>query len=139
MKKHAFTLIEMILVVVIIGLLAALVLPQFIGRSEKAKRAAALAQISSLKTALGSFEIDHGRFPTTAEGLKALVERPANLPASSEWSSYMSEANIPTDPWQNEYVYRCPGTVNTQGYDLFSPGPDGKPGTDDDIGNTTRR
>jgi len=138
MKKYGFTLIEMILVVVIIGLLAAVVLPQFIGRSEKAKRAAAMAQISSFKTALVTFDSEQGRLPTTREGLRALVERPADLPASNEWRSYMSEAIIPTDPWRNEYVYRCPGTVNTEGYDLFSAGPDGKPGTDDDIGNTTR-
>jgi general secretion pathway protein G len=136
MKRTAFTLIEMILVVVIIGLLASLVLPQFIGRGREAKIAAAQAQIDSFKIALNNFELDTGRFPTTTEGLQALVEKPASLGADSNWRPYLDEKKIPTDPWDNEYLYRQPGVENPHTYDLFSSGPDGKPNTDDDIGNT---
>ncbi len=136
--RPGFTLIEMILVVVIIGLLAALVLPQFIGRTRQAEITNAEAQIESFKTALGQFEMDAGRFPTTAEGLEALVERPSGLRESVQWRRYLDESEVPRDPWGNEYVYRHPGTVNEASYDLFSPGPDGEPGTEDDIGNTDR-
>ena len=138
-KTNAFTLMEMILVVVIIGLLAALVLPKVVGWGEKTRKTAALAQVSSLKTALGGFERACGRFPTTAEGLRALIEKPAALPEGSQWERFLDESIVPNDPWGREYVYRCPGTVNTDGYDLLSLGPDGQEGTDDDVGNTRRR
>ena len=137
-KTKAFSLMEMILVVVIIGLLAALVLPRFVGWGEKARKAAAASQVSSFKTALGSFERACGRFPTSAEGLRALIERPAGLPETAEWERFLDEQNVPKDPWQNDYIYRCPGTVNTDDYDLLSAGPDGREGTDDDIGNTRK-
>lgn len=137
-RSRAFTLIEIILVVVIIALLATLVLPRVTGRSEQAKRAAAAAQINSLKMALNQFELDCGRYPSTAEGLDALVRRPGDLPESAQWRRYLDEATVPTDPWGYEYVYRYPGTVNDDGFDLLSVGPDGQEGTDDDIGNTIR-
>jgi len=137
-KRHAFTLMEMILVVVIIGLLAALVLPRFVGWGEKARISAAMAQVSVFKTALGAFEREVGRFPTEAEGLRALIERPSNLPEGVDWEVFLEESVIPKDPWGQEYVYRYPGRVNTHGYDLFSLGPDGREDTDDDVGNTRR-
>ena len=135
-KSIAFTLMEIVLVVVIIGLLATLVLNKIAGRRVEAEKATAKAQISSLKGALSFFEMDCGRFPTTAEGLKALIEPPPGMPASSQWRGYLQDPRIPQDPWGRNYVYRCPGTVNTGGYDLFSLGSDSKEGTDDDIGNT---
>jgi len=138
-KRNAFTLVEIILVVMIIGLLAALVLPRLVGRGEQARMSAAMAQISSFKTALSGFESDCFRFPTTTEGLDALVSKPTGLAEGANWQRYLDENAIPADPWGNEYIYRSPGTVNTDGYDLLSPGPDGKEGTDDDVGNTTRR
>ena len=136
MKRGAFTLMEMILVVVILGLLASLVLPQFIGRGKEAKVAVAKAQVDSIKVALSSFELDLDRFPTTSEGLAALMEKPASLAADSNWRPYLDEKKVPTDPWGNEYIYRRPGVENPETYDLFSPGPDGRTDTDDDIGNT---
>jgi general secretion pathway protein G len=136
-RLTAFTLMEMILVVVIIGLLAALVLPRVVGWGEKARIAAAKAQIGSFKTALGGFERAVGRFPSTSEGLRALIEKPPNLPEGVEWERFLDESVIPQDPWAGEYVYRSPGAVNPD-YDLFSRGPDGQEGTDDDIGNTRR-
>lgn len=137
-RKTAFTLMEMILVVVIIGLLAALVLPRVVGWGEKSRLAAARAQISSFKLALGKFEMTYGRFPATAEGLRALAESPAGWSEATPWERSLDDTAIPQDPWGNDYVYRHPGAVNTDGYDLFSLGKDGQEGTDDDIGNTRR-
>lgn len=129
----AFTMIEMILVVVIIALLATLVMRQYAGRTLQAREAAAKGQISSFKGALQNFEMDFNRYPTTAEGLRALIEKPVDLPPNAKWKKYLDSNEIPKDPWGNEYIYRCPGTVNTSGFDLSSPGPDGKPGTEDDL------
>ena len=134
-KRKAFTLIEMVLVVTIIALLATLVLTRMTGRGKEAKVATAKTQIGSLRGALGSFEMDCDRFPTAAEGLQALVERPAGMSETTRWRKYLMKSKIPTDPWGNDYIYRCPGVVN-EDYDIVSRGPDGKEGTDDDIGDT---
>jgi general secretion pathway protein G len=127
-RAGAFTLIELLLVLVILAILAGIVVPKFIGRSEQAKAAAAKSDISNLKTALGTFEIDNSRFPSTEEGLQALVDKPAgDLP---NWKHMLDK--VPTDPWGHPYVYRCPGTGNKE-YDLISVGPDGQEGTKDDV------
>jgi type II secretion system protein G len=96
-------------------------------RNEQADRAAATAQISNLRTALDTFEIDNGRYPTTAEGLVALVKNPGNL---SSWKQYVD--SVPMDPWGHPYIYRCPGS-NGKDFDLLSAGPDGQEGTGDDV------
>ena len=137
-KRKSFTLMEMILVIVIIAMLATLVLTQIAGRGKEARIGVAKSQISSLKTALNAFELDCGRFPSAAEGLTALVEKPAGLPESAKWRQYLDESRVPLDPWDRSFIYRYPGTVNEGGYDLLSAGPDGKEGTDDDIGNIGR-
>jgi len=124
-----FTLIELLLVMMILAILAAVVVPKFTGRIEESKINAAKTQISNLKTALGTFEIDNGRMPTTEEGLAALATNPGNLP---NWKGYLTDNKLPQDPWNHDYQYRCPGT-NGKDYDLFSMGPDGVAGTPDDI------
>ena len=130
----AFSLIEVLLVVIIVGVLAAIVLPNLVGRAEQTRRSAAAAQIANFKTGLNSFELDNGRFPTTTEGLDALVSRPATN--SSLWKGPYLEGNvIPKDPWGQGYTYRFPGTVNADGYDLISSGRDGQEGSADDIAN----
>jgi len=127
-SASAFTLIELLLVLVILAILAAVVVPKFTGRAEQAKVSAAKADVSSLKTALGTFETDNSRFPTTDEGLRALVEKPGDLP---NWKhSYIDK--IPPDPWGHDYIYRCPGSGNKD-FDLFSMGADGHEGGGDDI------
>ena len=127
---NAFTLIELLLVVVIIGTLAALVVPRYVGWGERAKKMAAGADVTSnIPTGLRLFELNHGRFPTTEEGLKALTEKPASLP---NWKGPYLE-NEPVDPWGKPYQYRSPGTHKPD-YDVFSFGPDGKESADD-IGN----
>ena len=133
-KRFGFTLIELLLVLVILATLAAIVLPKVTGRSKQAKITAARTQLSYFDVALDAFEIDVGRYPTTVEGLRALVERPTSN--AEDWQQpYLNRSDIPLDPWNNEYVYRCPGQYNQDGYDLQSFGPDGRLGGDDDITN----
>jgi general secretion pathway protein G len=130
-RASAFTLIELLLVLVILGVLAALVVPKFTNRSQQARETAAKADISNIETALNAFEIDTGRFPSTDEGLGALVSQPASV---TSWRGPYLQRGIPKDPWGNEYEYRQPGQNNASGFDLLSYGPDGREGNDD-IGN----
>jgi len=128
-----FTLIELMLVMVILATMAAIVLPKFTGRAKQAKITAAKTQIAQFEVALDAFEIDIGRYPTTPEGLRALVQKPAT--DSDGWLQPYIKRDVPKDPWDNEYVYRYPGQYNEDGYDLYSIGPDRKLGGDDDITN----
>jgi len=132
----AFTLIELLLVMVILSVLAAVVVPKFTRRSEQARITAARTDIAHLGVALDAFEIDTGRYPTTQEGLDALVEEPSDV---LDWKGSYIQRGVPSDPWGNPYVYRCPGEHNSDGYDLHSYGPDGQDGGDDDIDNWTVR
>ena len=136
-SRGAFTLIELLLVLVILATLAAVVVPKFTKRAEQAKLTAAGTDISNLGVALNAFHLDCGdRYPTTEEGLNALVEQPAN---AEGWLEPYIERGVPKDPWGNPYQYRCPGRHNTSGYDLYSFGPDGEEGGDDDIDNWSSR
>ncbi len=129
---RAFTLIELMLVLVILGLLAAVVVPRFVGQTQKGQIAAAKTTIGSIKTGLKMFEQACGRFPTSQEGLGSLLQQPGNL---SGWQGpYLETNTMPVDPWGTAYVYRCPGTHNVD-YDVLSCGPDMQPDTADDIGN----
>ena len=131
---RGFTLIELLLVLVILTALAAVVVPKFVGRGKQAKITAATTDISSLGTALDAFEVDNGRFPTSAEGLGALSVAPGGL---TTWKGPYIDRAVVNDPWGNPYVYVCPGTHNPDSYDLHSFGPDGQDGTEDDIDNWT--
>jgi general secretion pathway protein G len=126
-----FTLIELLLVMVIIAILAAIVVPKFTGRMQESRINAAKGQISNLKTALGMFELDNGRYPTTEEGLNALVTNPGNL-TSWKAGGYLPDGKVPLDPWGTAYVYRFPGTNGAE-YDLLSCGPDMHEGGGDDV------
>ncbi len=130
-RRAGFTLIELLLVLVILGVLAAIVVPKFSGRTEQARKTAAATQLSSFKTALDSYEIDVGSYPQGRNGLNALVQAPRD---GTGWKGPYME-NIPVDPWNNAYIYEYPGKNNPNGYDLSSMGPDGRAGTDDDIAN----
>ncbi len=131
--NKAFTLIEIMLVVVIIGALAAMVIPRLTGRSEQAKRAAAEADIkNNIATALKLYELDNGFFPTTSQGLKALLKKPSNSPIPSNWNGPYSERE-PIDPWGRPYQYVSPGE-NRADYDLYSKGRD-ETTSEDDITN----
>jgi len=134
--RRAFTLIELLLVMVILAVLAALVIPRFAGRSEEAREKAALTQIKSLfGTALDVYEADNGTYPSTAQGLDALRVQPSSAPEPKHWKGPYLKGDVPLDPWGNPYAYRSPGNMNATGYDLSSSGPDGREGTEDDITN----
>ena len=135
-RARGFTLIELLLVLVILAILAAVVVPKFTNKSEMARKAAAKTDIANMETALDSFEVESGRFPTTEEGLGALIQPPANIKA---WGGPYLKRGIPTDPWGNPYAYRFPGQYNATGYDLFSFGPDGNEGGGDDIDNWSQQ
>jgi general secretion pathway protein G len=136
MGRFGFTLIELLLVLVILTALAAVVVPKFTRRSEQARITAANTDISNLGLALDAFEVDVGRYPTTSEELGALVEPPAN---SVGWNGPYIKKGIPIDPWGNKYVYQYPGKHNTYEYDLYSYGPNGQEGGDDDIVNWAQK
>ncbi len=122
--ERGFTLIELLVVLVIIGLLATMVAPNFIGQSEKAKPQAARAQLENLRNALDMFQLDVGRYPSSQEGLEALRARPGT---AGRWSGpYLRDA-VPVDPWGNQYFYRNPGAGGTS-YDIGSFGSDGRQG-----------
>lgn len=133
MKRRSFTLIELMLVIIIIGVLAAMVMPRLVGRSEQARVSAAKADINAnIALALDLFEMDIGRFPTTEEGLLALRTGPGSL---SKWKGpYLKKE--PKDPWGTPYIYKSPGTRNSD-YDLYSAGQNASDdaGGSDDIGN----
>jgi general secretion pathway protein G len=128
--KKGFTMIELMIVVVILGILATIVVPKFIGREEEARVTAAKVQISNFETALTMFKLDNGFYPSTEQGLKALTEKPGSGREPENWKQYLTR--IPLDPWGGEYSYICPGYDGRE-YEIISPGPDGEAGTEDDI------
>ena len=134
-RTEGFTLIELLLVVVIIGILAAIVVPRLVGRSDEARITAAKGDLSSITKVLGAYEVDNGKYPTTAQTLNSLLVKPSAAPEPKNWKGpYLQNVTeIPKDPWGNDYQYLCPGSKFPAGFDLFSYGPDGQSGTEDDI------
>jgi len=128
--QTGFTLVELLLVLVILGILAGIVVPKFAGTVERARIQAANAQLNTFATALDLYEVDNGGYPRGKDGLNALVVKPRD--ASPTWHQYMD--SIPKDPWQHDYIYESPGKHKTS-YDLSSAGPDGRSGNEDDIAN----
>jgi general secretion pathway protein G len=130
--QKGFTLVELLLVLVILGTLAAIVIPKFAGRTEQAKITAAKTQISTFSTALDAFEVDNGYYPKGNDGLSVLVVAPRD---AKNWRGPYLKSDIPNDPWGNSYIYECPGRRNADGYDIVSLGFDGQRDTQDDITN----
>jgi general secretion pathway protein G len=133
LKRDGFTLIELLLVVVIIGILAAIVVPKLTGRTEEAQIGATKATMTNIRTALGLYETDNGKYPTLEQGLMALIEKPSTAPEPKKWRKYLDTSTVPMDAWDQPLDYKNPGVKNPDGYDLISAGPDEKMGTDDDI------
>ena len=131
-KQQAFTLLEIMLVVTIIAILMGAAIYQLAGNVEIAKHTAVTADVQALGTQLKLYESMNGFFPTTEQGLQALVTPPETDPKPARWYQLFKE--VPKDPWHNNYIYRCPGVKNPGGYDLFSAGPDRIADTADDDG-----
>jgi general secretion pathway protein G len=132
-KQQAFTLLEIMLVVTIIAILMGAAIYRLAGNVEIAKHTAVSADVQALGTQLKLYESMNGFFPTTEQGLQALVTQPGSDPKPARWYQLFKE--VPKDPWHNNYIYRCPGVKNPGTYDLFSAGPDRIPDTaDDDAG-----
>ena len=127
-SEQGFTLIELLLVVVIIGILAAIVVPKMAGRGEDARKAAAKGDLAAFRTALSAYEVDNGKYPAD---LNALDVKPGD---AKNWKGpYLDRTEIPLDPWDKPYVYLFPGVRNEKSFDLLSGGSDGTPGNEDDI------
>ncbi len=125
--RRAFTLIEVLVVIVVIAILATLVAPSLFRNVNDARFTTAKAQIESFGTALDTYRLDNGRYPTTAQGLGALWQKPVIDPPSG-WNEPYLRKPVPDDPWGRPYLYVAPGKVNPGSYDLLSYGADGRPG-----------
>ena len=137
-NTHGFTLIEIMVVMVILGILAGLIVPRIMDRPEEARRTKAEVQIQSLEQALKLYKLDNGQYPSTEQGLQALIEPPSVGRLAKKWrkDGYLEKGKVPKDPWENEFVYISPGLHGD--FDLMSYGPDGEPGgeeMDADINN----
>jgi general secretion pathway protein G len=126
--RRGFTLLEVLVVLIVIALLAALVGPQIVGRVSEARTTAAKTQMELFSLALDNYRLDTGSYPTTEQGLAALRERPRRGPAPLNWRGPYLRKEVPADPWGRPYVYRSPGERNPTGYDLVTLGRDGTSG-----------
>ncbi len=130
LDEKGFSFLELMVVVVILGILATYIAPRFMGRAEDAKAVKAKVDIAALETSLKLYKLDNSNYPTTEQGILALIEKPSTEPAPMNWKEkgYLAKARIPKDPWGREYLYLCPGVHDD--YDIISYGADGAPGGD---------
>ena len=129
-SRAAFTLLEIMLVVLIIGLLIGLAVRQVGGRLDEARNVKVRGDLQQIKTNLMMYQAANGFYPTTEQGLKALVKKPETEPKPRNWRAL--DDQVPRDPWDQEYFYRFPGKHNPKEYDIFSAGPDRNPDTEED-------
>ena len=131
-RRAGFTLVEVLLVLIILVIIGSIVVPNLFGVKEKADIDAAKAQVNSLKGAMQIYRLHMNKFPAT---LKDLQEEPSDKAQADKWAGPYLQGAMSKDPWTNDYQYLAEGKKNPNGYDLWSNGPDGQSGTDDDIGN----
>jgi general secretion pathway protein G len=131
-NDRGFTLIEIMIVIVILGILAWQVVPRIMGKPEEARRLKARMDIASLETALKMYKLDSGVYPSTEQGLQALIEAPTigQLPRKWRKGGYLEKGRVPLDPWENEFIYLSPGLHGD--FDLIAYGNDGEPGGEED-------
>ena len=132
-QQRGFTLLEIMVVIVILGILASIVVPNLMGNKKQADRQKAVTDIVALENALDMYSHDNSRYPTTEQGLDALISKPDAEPVPGNYRQDGYIKRLPADPWQNAYQLVSPGEHGS--VDVFSPGPDGQAGNDDDIGN----
>ncbi len=132
-KAQGFTLLEVMVVIVILGILASMVVPNLMGSQERANMQKAVSDVTALETSLSLYKMDNYDYPTTEQGLEALVEQTDVEPEPRRFPEDGYIKRLPKDPWGNEYVLLNPGEQGKM--DVFSVGPDGEAGTEDDIGN----
>lgn len=132
-KQQGFTLLEVMVVIVILGILAAMVVPNLMGNKDKADVQKAVSDIVALESALDMYRLDNGVYPTTDQGLEALINAPSVDPQPRNYREGGYLRRLPQDPWRNDYLLLSPGENGR--LDIFSPGPDGQVGSEDDIGN----
>jgi general secretion pathway protein G len=137
-RAGGFTLIEVLLVLVILVILASFAVVQYAGVQRRANIQAAKTQVGLCKTALQTYQLAMGDYPSTAQGLRALRYSPSDAPNANKWDGPYLDADVPLDPWYNPYQYLYPGQRNPDSFDVWSFGPDCVNGTDDDIGNWTQ-
>ena len=133
--EGGFTLIEIMLVVVIIGMLATIAVVKLIPQADEARKVADKEQIRNYGLALDLYQLHNGFYPTSEQGLAALMTQPSSPPVPSSWKGPYLQMPVKDDPWGSKYIYKCPGEKNPHGYDLSSPGPDRQEGNEDDISN----
>ncbi|PLR30993.1 type II secretion system protein GspG [Chimaeribacter californicus] len=134
-RQQGFTLLEIMVVIVIMGILASLVVPNLMGNKERADRQKAVSDIVALENALDMYKLDNHRYPTSEQGLEALVKKPEFEPLPQNYRNDGYIKRLPADPWGGAYLLVSPGEHGE--FDLLSPGQDGEAGTDDDIANWT--
>ena len=132
-KQKGFTLLEVMVVIVILGILASMVVPNLMGNKDKADQQKAVSDIVALENALDMYRLDNSIYPTTEQGLEALVQKPTISPEPRNYREGGYVKRLPQDPWRNDYLLLSPGEQGK--IDIFSAGPDGQPGTEDDIGS----
>lgn len=132
-KQTGFTLLEIMVVIVILGVLASMVVPNLMGNKDKADRQKVVSDVVALENALDMYKLDNGVYPSTEQGLEALVEQPSGTPEPRSYREDGYIKRLPQDPWGNDYILNSPGEHGK--IDVLSVGQDGEEGTDDDIGN----
>ncbi len=128
-KREGFTLLELMIVVIILGILATFLVPKIIHKPDEARIVKAKSDIKAIELSLKMYKLDNGNYPTTEQGLKALIEKPEEPPVPNNWKEggYLDASSVPPDPWGNAYIYRSPGD-NGRDYEIISLGADGKEG-----------
>lgn len=128
LNEKGFSFIELMVVVVILGILAGMIVPRYMGRTDDAKIVKAKVDIAAIETSLKMYRLDNGTYPSTEQGLMALIEKPSTEPAAPKWNAngYLDKKSMPKDPWGREYLYLSPGVHEE--FDIISYGADGAPG-----------
>lgn len=132
-KQKGFTLLEIMVVIVILGVLASMIVPNLMGNKDKADRQKVVSDVIALENALDMYKLDNGSYPSTEQGIEALVSQPSGSPEPRNYREDGYIKRLPQDPWGNDYVLNNPGEHGK--IDILSVGQDGEEGTDDDIGN----